>query len=266
MVGVLALLSLAAPPRCLEGRGDAVPVPVSLAVTPGGALVVALVGPLATSNLGGRTGVTTASVMASIGARIHVVTSLQSGLLLAEEEAVALELAPAEAGGSGAASRGASLALGLLAALLAVLGPAMVGLISKRDTSTSSLPSTVNVVSAKACSVNMTGGDSSMEGLTPKGSALGAPPFPAGRTCTRRSASARKVRWMGGVTSKLWSVVVRKAGDDAEPVLLAMEGPSIVVMIVVIAPPLLPSARAAAASSSRFSPAPNEAHEGVSLS
>lgn len=106
MVGVLALLSLAAPPRCLERRGDA--VTVSLAVTPGGALVVALVGPLAASNLGGRTGVTTASVMASMGARIHVVTSLQSGLLLAEEEAVALELAPAEAGGSGAASRGAS--------------------------------------------------------------------------------------------------------------------------------------------------------------
>jgi len=110
MVGVLALLSLAAPPRCLEGRGDAALVPVSLAVTPGGALVVALAGPLAASNLGGRTGVTTASVMASMGARIHVVTSLQSGLLLAEEEeeALALELAPAEAGGSGAASRGAS--------------------------------------------------------------------------------------------------------------------------------------------------------------
>lgn len=157
----------------------------------------------------------------------------------------------------------------------------MVGLISKRDTSTSSPPSTVNVASAKACSVNKTGGDSSMEGLTPKGSALGAPPFPAGRTCTRRSASARKVRWMGGVTSKLWSVVVRKAGDDAEPVLLAMEGPSIVVMIVVIAPPRLPPARAAAASSSRFSPLllaaalatvlaapalPNGTHEGASLS
>jgi hypothetical protein len=49
--------------------------------------------------------------MASMGARIHVVTSLQSGLLLAEEEeeeALALELAPAEAGRSGAASRGAS--------------------------------------------------------------------------------------------------------------------------------------------------------------
>mmetsp|Transcript_1078 Transcript_1078/g.3037 ORF Transcript_1078/g.3037 Transcript_1078/m.3037 type:complete len:205 (+) Transcript_1078:529-1143(+) len=204
MVGVPVLLPLAPPPRCLGGSGDAVPAPVSSAAAPVDALVVVLVGPLAASNLGGRTGVTTASVMASMGARIHVVTSLQSGLLLAEEEAATLELVPAEEVGAGAPSRGASSScpprsLDLALAILAVLGPAMV--ISKRDTSTSSLPSTVNAASAKAFSVKVTGGDSSMLVVMPKGSALGAPPLLAGRT--RRSASARKVRWMGGVTSKL---------------------------------------------------------------
>ena len=176
--------------------GDTVSAPVPAAVSPDDVLVLVLVGPPVASNLGGRTGVTTASVIASMGARIHVATSLQSGLRLAEDDAAALllellvvEVATA-AGGSGAPSRTAS-------SLLVVLGPM---LISKRETSMSSLPSRVKAASAKAFSVKVTGGDSSILLLlvTPKGSELDAP-LPA----ERRPASAMKDRWMGGVTSKL---------------------------------------------------------------
>ena len=199
MVGVPALpLAPPPPPRCLGGgMGDTVSAPVPAAVSPDDVLVLVLVGPPVASNLGGRTGVTTASVIASMGARIHVATSLQSGLWLAEDDAAALllellvvvEVATA-AGGSGAPSRTAS-------SLLVVLGPM---LISKRETSMSSLPSRVKAASAKAFSVKVTGGDSSILLLlvTPKGSELDAP-LPA----ERRPASARKDRWMGGVTSKL---------------------------------------------------------------
>jgi hypothetical protein len=92
MVGVPALPPVALTPRCLGGgRGDVVPIPVTAAANPD-LLVLALVVPLAASNLGGRTGVTTASVIASMGARIHVAKSLQSGRLLAEDDAAVLEL------------------------------------------------------------------------------------------------------------------------------------------------------------------------------
>ena len=198
MVGVPAL-PLAPPPlRCLGGgRGDVVPAPVPAVVGPNDVLVPLLVGPLVASNLGGRTGVTTASVIASMGARIHVATSLQSGLWLAEDDAAVLLLVlvvvvvvVVAAAGSGGPSRMAS-------SLLVILGPM---LISKRETSTSSLPSRVKAASAKAFSVKVTGGDSSILLLLvmPKGSELDAP-LPA----ERRPASARKDRWMGGVTSKL---------------------------------------------------------------
>jgi len=202
MVGVPALPLAPPPPRCLGGGiGDTASAPVPAAVDPEDVLVLLLVGPLVASNLGGRTGVTTASVIASMGARIHVATSLQSGLRLAEDDAAALvlellvlvEVVVAAAGaGSGAASRTAS---SLLVDL--VLGPT---LISKRETSTSSLPSRVKAASAKALSVKVTGGDSSILVLLgmPKGLELDAP-LPA----ERRPASARKDRWMGGVTSKL---------------------------------------------------------------
>lgn len=197
MVGVPALPLAPPPPRCLGGgRGDVVPAPVPAPAGPDDVLVLLLVGPLVASNLGGRTGVTTASVIASMGARIHVATSLQSGLWLAEDDAAVLPLVLVEivvvvaAAGSGAPSRMAS-------SLLVILGPM---LISKRETSTSSLPSRVKAASAKAFSVNVTGGDSSMLLLLviPKGLELDAP-LPA----DRRPASARKDRWMGGVTSKL---------------------------------------------------------------
>ena len=200
MVGVPAL-PLAPPPlRCLGGgRGDVVPAPVPAVVEPDDVLVPLLVGPLVASNLGGRTGVTTASVIASMGARIHVATSLQSGLWLAEDDAAVLLLVlvvvvvvvVVAAAGSGGPSRMAS-------SLLVIPGPM---LISKRETSTSSLPSRVKAASAKAFSVKVTGGDSSMLLLLlvmPKGLEWDAP-LPD----ERGPASARKDRWMGGVTSKL---------------------------------------------------------------
>ena len=203
MVGVPALPLTPPPPRCLGGgMGDTASAPVPAAADPDDVLVLLLVGPLFASNLGGRTGVTTASVIASMGARIHVATSLQSGLWLAEDDAAALllellvlvlvEVVVAAAGaGSGAASRMAS------SLLIILLGPT---LISKRETSTSSLPSRVKAASAKALSVKVTGGDSSILLLLgmPKGLELDAP-LPA----ERRPTSARKDRWMGGVTSKL---------------------------------------------------------------
>ena len=169
--------------------GDTASAPVPAAADPDDVLVLLLVGPLFASNLGGRTGVTTASVIASMGARIHVATSLQSGLWLAEDDAAALllellvlvEVVVAAAGaGSGAPSRMAS-------SLLIILGPT---LISKRETSTSSLPSRVKAASAKALSVKVTGGDSSIFLLPvmPKGLELDAP-LPA----ERRPASARKL-------------------------------------------------------------------------
>jgi len=114
------------------------------------------------SNLGGRTGVMTASVMASIGARIHVAMSLQSGLAddvpctrpPSYEADVLVE--GLTGGGAvvceeGALSRGASsLALALIIVLRLVVT-------SNLDTSTSSRPSRVNAASATEFSENRLG-------------------------------------------------------------------------------------------------------------